>query len=548
MSAVTQESIILDVTAVLSMLHEPADANSATRRFRLEPVLSWTLRRLERAERLNAKAILCWEDQLEAVQPIADEHRAYVLAKGPRTSVPPLDAVSAAQRWADGWRGGLLSTCEFDRGFYGPWVQELLQRVGCDTVVLVDPASGLVDPALIDRLIEHAYVKRNQELIFSQAAPGLGGALVRGALVNGLAQARSHPGRILHYIPEQPVRDPIGSEACLPVATPVARSCRSFKLDSDRQVRRLGEASISLNGELFASEAEELVRRMEWSRDVDDLPREVVLELTTRRATSPIFWPGRTLDVRRPELSEDVAARIFDELAEADDLRLTLAGCGDPLLHPKLLPILARAREAGIHAIHLETDLLPEDPGTLAKLAQAGVDVVSFHLPAMTPSTYAAVMGVDRFSQVLANVATLARARHATHAGTPLLAPLFVKTAANLAEMENWYDQWLGANGSAVILGPSDCAGQIPYVGLADMAPPRRGACARLQSRMTILSDGRVVPCEQDVLGRNAIGVAGQQALRELWKVAMNPLRLAHGKEQWDAQPLCRSCKDWHRP
>ena len=34
------------VTAVVSLLHEPATTNSATRTFRRQPVLSWTLQRL----------------------------------------------------------------------------------------------------------------------------------------------------------------------------------------------------------------------------------------------------------------------------------------------------------------------------------------------------------------------------------------------------------------------------------------------------------------------------------------------------------------------
>ena len=70
--------------------------------------------------------------------------------------------------------------------------------------------------------------------------------------------------------------------------------------------------------------------------------------------------------------------------------------------------------------------------------------------------------------------------------------------------MESWYDQWLRALGSAVIVGPSDFAGQIP----ADRASPtcsRPSAApvARLESRLTILSDGAIVACEQDVLGRH---------------------------------------------
>ena len=43
-----------EVTALLSMLHEQADRNSATRLFRQDPVLSWTIDRLSQAKRLDS--------------------------------------------------------------------------------------------------------------------------------------------------------------------------------------------------------------------------------------------------------------------------------------------------------------------------------------------------------------------------------------------------------------------------------------------------------------------------------------------------------------
>src|SRR5262245_23849664 len=239
-----------NVTAVLSMLHEPPDAragegisrqplNSANRIFRQDPVLAWTLDRLQRTSRLGSTAILCWEDQIESVKPIADEMQAHVLMKSPRIPQPVVEAVAAAQRWADGWRGGLLGTCEFDRGFFAPWINEIVKELGSDAILLVDPSSGLIDAQILDAVIEHADEKAEAELIFTQAAPGLAGALLRPPLLERLAANNSHPGRVLHYMPQQPVRDPIAGDGCVKVPTPVARTTRRFMLDSDRQVRRI---------------------------------------------------------------------------------------------------------------------------------------------------------------------------------------------------------------------------------------------------------------------------------------------------------------------
>ena len=123
--------------------------------------------------------MLCWEDQAEAVAPIAAELNVQYIARSARVCVPHLEAVAAARRWADGWRGGLLGTCEFDRGFHGPWIAEIAEKTGADAMLLVDPAAGLVDPVLIDGLIEHSEGRPEIDLCFSQAAPGLSGALLR---------------------------------------------------------------------------------------------------------------------------------------------------------------------------------------------------------------------------------------------------------------------------------------------------------------------------------------------------------------------------------
>jgi hypothetical protein len=202
------------------------------------------MERLARAQGVGSMAVICWEDQLSALTPVAAEAHAHVLVKGPRANLPTLDAVAAARRWADGWRGGLLGACAFDLGFHAAWVREICEQLQSDAVVLVDPAAALVDPTLIDRLIAHAREHDEPGLIFSQAAPGLSGALLRRGTIDQLCTTSLHPGRMLHYLPQQPVHDPISGKGCAPVPTPVARSPHRFTLDSDRQIRRVTDAML----------------------------------------------------------------------------------------------------------------------------------------------------------------------------------------------------------------------------------------------------------------------------------------------------------------
>lgn len=537
-----------NVTAVLSMLHEPSDRNSSTRTFRDEPVLAWTLERLSRAKHLGNMAVLCWEDQLESVRPIAEEHSAYILSKDPRIVIAGMESITAARRWSQGWRGGLLGSCDFDLGFHAPWVGEIVQRLESDGVLLVDPSAGLVDSTILDQMIEHAGAREAVQICFTQAAPGLAGVLLKPGLLEQLAAAKMHLGRILSYLPDQPVRDPISGDGCMPVPSSIARTTRSFKLDSARQIARITEAAISLNGELLASDAEGLLQRLAWSRQSDALPQEIVIELNTRRLCSPIFWPGSYHKVDRSELSPELAEKVFEELAQADDARITLAGVGDPLLHPEVFQIIDAARRAGIRAIHIETDLLVSDAGLIDQLVDSRVDIVSAHVPAMNAQTYHAVMGVEGLAVVLENMRRFVTRRQQRGAGVPLIVPYFTKCQGNLAELEAWYDQWLNALGCAVISGPSDFCGQVPDCAVADMSPTKRRACARLDSRLTMLSDGRAVSCEQDVTARQVLGDLRFDSLAIVWNSGMQALRQTHERGRFDSNPLCAACREWHRP
>jgi spiro-SPASM protein len=415
-------------------------------------------------------------------------------------------------------------------------------------VLLVDPAAGLVDPVLLDRLIEHAEERPDVELCFAPAAPGLSGVLLRRGLLDRLAAAKAHPGRLLHYLPDQLSREPLAGEGCLPVPATVARTASSFCLHSRRQVERIEAGTVSLNGQLVSSDAEAIVRlvtSVPWS---DPLPREVVLELNATRATTPIFWPGRNRSVEREALSTERVATLLQELAGADDVRLTLGGVGDPMLSEHVFDAIEAAAASGIASVHVETDLVGVSDEDVRRLARSPADVVSVHLPAMKPETYAAVMGVDAYAQVLENLKAFVTERQAGRGRLPLLVPLFVKCGINLAEMEAWYDQWLRAVGSAAIVGASDYAGGIADVAVADMAPPRRAACWRIQSRMTVLCDGRVVSCEQDAFGRQVMGRVGEQSVEEIWRRAFGELRTDHGEGNWKKRPVCAGCREWHRP
>jgi len=244
-------------------------------------------------------------------------------------------------------------------------------------------------------------------------------------------------------------------------------------------------------------------------------------------------------------MTVDAASRIFKELAAADDIRITLGGIGDPLLHAEFFRVIEAAYSAGISAIHVETDLLSVSSDQLRRLANLSIDILSVHIPAVTRATYRHMMDCDQLPQLIENFHTFLG--HRGERCTPVLTPTFVKCRDNLSEMEAWYDHWIRNLGCAVIVAPSDCSGQILDVSVANMSPPLRVPCRRLNSRMTILSSGQVVTCENDIHGQYALGQFGIESISEIWRKSFVALRKEHAAGRFSL-PICQSCNDWHRP
>ena len=701
------------VIAILSMLHEPTDRNSAGRQWRGGSVLAQTVCRVAAAQGVDQIVVVCWDDQAAAARAALEEQAAMrrsggsgfcderdapkdelgarnddrtarnddraapldgtersaapstqdpaslaaasLFNAGRRIDSPAIAAHAAADRWTDGWRGGPGGACAFDRGFVGDVISRAaatkladLQHYESDVqtspaggppqqsarLLLVDPAAALVDPHLLEELIQHA-TAGGHEFAFSAAAPGLSGVILSTKLTATLAAAGGRLGQFLSYLPDKPSRDPIAGEQCVPVPTSVARSPYRFLIDSDRQASWLGEVlddeskgvaandpvpapypspETQVGHRLHASipaarlrgdggrepnindrhatdggvacpaeprarvmtatptaapaaapvaavpPAHHLVAAAAASTYRHTLPREIVIELTTRRRTRPIFSPLGRLAVDRPDMDWPTLRRIIEQSAEADDIRLTFGGVGDPLLHERFADAIQLAQSHAIGSIAVETDLLTRQHGSMAAshlpesqnpadnlpvLASGGIDIVSVMIPAQARGTYAAVMGSDRLGEVVENVRRLVELR-AVGGGLPVIIPTFVKLPQNLAEMEGWYDQWLRALGSAVILGPTDAAGELVDLSVARMDPPRRRPCGRLARRMVVRSTGQVTACEEDVRIRRPLGDVNADRIIDIWTQSAARMAAQHSAGRWD-NPLCAGCNHWHR-
>ncbi len=494
------------------------------------PALAWTLERLAGVEGLDGVVLAGPPGQRDALEPLAQSAGANYVAYD-RPEGPAWRGMRAARAFGRyGWRGGLAGTTVFDECWDGELLTALLDRVEAGAVLLVPAGAALLDVAWTAELLRYArHEARGCRMVFNQGPVGLGGMVLHASVVRQLAEKHLFPGSLLAYSPGAPVLDPIGQPHCRPLPQEVVATDRRFLADGPR-----GHWLCSQLIEQLGPDADGLALcRAARAMDPEPWPRELTVELTTRRPVSDALRPGGD----RADLPLDALRRALAGLEEVGDVNVMLAGAGDALLHGAWPEAVAVAGAAG--AVGLATYGLGLDAATIDRLIEAGPDVVQVYADAVSDALYARHKSGGSARQVWAGLEALVQRRDAAGVSVPMVVPSMLKTPEGLAEQFEFLNRSLTLTGWGSVAEPA----QSTNLGVARMAPPTRGPCRRLASRLTLLSDGRLVACED-----GGASLAGPTVL-DAWRgQSLADLRTAHAEARWHAHPACAACDDYHRP
>ena len=491
-----------------------------------------------------------------AVRECCEPKRVQVVACAEGWEDPWAARRIGARRWsAAAWRGQIGGMSIFDELLPLEPLRVGLREAKAASALLVGPDWPLVDPASCDAVLErHLPEPTAMGMVFTQAPPGLCGCAVHESVLEQLDKPGATFAELLTYMPRRPQLDPIGRDVCVQVPAAVRGCVHRFVYDLPSSRAMIDRIA----GEVDDLDALDAVALASHMRDKPGMaaeePRDVTLELTPQRlATGPIV-PQHHVDLARSDMDSERAMALVRELGASGEVLLTLGGLGDALLHPQWQGIVRAAKDAGVFAVQVQTDLLHE-PFDADALLDAGIDVLSVRLNADSAAVYREQMGLDAYDTVLKRLEALLNARNARARdgkgafGVPWVLPHLVKTVETMGEMEGFFDRWIHFAGHAVIEGPTTGLTRegkplMPAMSPVKMTPPRRTACVQLRTRMTVLSDGTVARCDQDWRGEAALNGA---TLREAW-AAQQALAAKHAAGRWDELPMCAGCGEWHRP
>lgn len=514
-------------------------------------VLGRTLDRLRRCRRLASLHVIAPIEQRERVRGLidGDDVRIETHDYGP---APWQESVRRARKWAvDSWRGGIGGLCWFDECCHAAVLSALAKRERADAVAVVPAAAVLIDPKLLDAMIEHFdSLGEDYRLVFCQAPPGISALLAKPVFLDDTHRANQPPGRALTYNPEHPQLDFTSRPCCFGVPNAVIETPARLLADTHRGMALLEELLAAQSADEL--DAERICRLLadRRHRHLDRLPREIELELTTEDPlTDTTVRPrGNRVPKRRP-MPVDVVRRVAEELAQLDDSLIVLGGFGEPLLHPELQHVLAACRQAGVFGLAIRTNGLAMSGDAIEHLIDGNVDVVNVTIDAHSAESYRALNNADGFEQVTANIQALQTRIAARRSPGPLIVPEMAKLRRTLPEQEPFFDDWMRRTGWANVVSPPHYAGQMPDQAVMSMAPPQRVRCGRLWSRLMILADGTAVTCDQDFAARQPVGDVEAESIESIWTgPTLTAMRRAHADLALSDLPLCPTCHEWHRP
>jgi radical SAM protein with 4Fe4S-binding SPASM domain len=244
----------------------------------------------------------------------------------------------------------------------------------------------------------------------------------------------------------------------------------------------------------------------------------------------------REVGYMRPELFR----RIIDQSAPHLEFAY-LHHLGESLFHGKIGELIRYGRSQGV-AMGLSTNATYLDLRKGRALLESGLDFLVISMDGASPDTYQRMRVGGDFATTVGNVRRFFELKRRMPNSTTVVVQMIV-TTDNHHEVEAFAELWRGDGAQVMIKEARDWAGQVQLVQLG--APPavNRVPCKMLWTELTVLWDGKVVPCVNVFEHENVLGDFSTQTLDEIWNgPAMQELRAAHLAEQIDDVAVCRTC------
>jgi radical SAM protein with 4Fe4S-binding SPASM domain len=222
-------------------------------------------------------------------------------------------------------------------------------------------------------------------------------------------------------------------------------------------------------------------------------------------------------------------------------------------MHPKLGEFVCYANQHNVKTFLSANPVLLTEKRS-REIIDSGLYELVLSLDGLTSNTSAAIRGQAASNVNLAekNILSFLKYRSTVNSKIPFLIMQIVRQKQNVHEIEPWVKKWNAVDGVDRVKVKSYITwdGRDEYINSLKLEEStsldsQNVVCDKPWTSMTVLWDGRVVPCCFDYDGTYVLGDLRKQSLKEIWGgEKMRYLRQCHRDGNRQDVRLCAQCTD----
>ncbi|QEJ99736.1 spiro-SPASM protein [Treponema phagedenis] len=311
----------------------------------------------------------------------------------------------------------------------------------------------------------------------------------------------------------------------------------------------LCKSFTDINGENYAaliSERGECLRL---------IPAYYSIELVNFHPLRSLYRPNifpQNLDSNCLMKKEPLFALVKKIAAFSEKAVISLSVFGEPSLHPDIVEIIQEILSYPQLSVLIETSGLGwkhETIQDIARVANAAAGRKPFNiawivfLDAISSAMYAKIhrLPIQEANEKLKIAATFTDEIHKLFPQC-VWAQTF-RMNENEEELEPFFKFWKEQIGQVIIQKYNPLCNKLPDRRVADLSPLDRHPCWHLKRDMTVLTDGTVPLCREDIDTSLILGNAFSEELAEIWKRA-EPIYKEHLHA--DYKGICKYCDEYY--
>ncbi len=241
----------------------------------------------------------------------------------------------------------------------------------------------------------------------------------------------------------------------------------------------------------------------------------------------------------------DIYKKIVDEVSQYKGTILRLVCDGEPMMHPKLLEMIAYTRERGISPICLNTNGTLINEKVSLEILRLEVDVVEISLDALNKNTYEYIRRGADYEEVMSNVDRFIELRNKLKAETKIMVSIIDQSEVK-NELVEFITYWTPKVDKVIIRTYTSIGGLMNCDKLKINDNENRWPCPLLWTRIFINVDGFLKFCVEDWLDKTIVGDIRYNTIKEAWTSnEYQKLRDSLLSKKFKDIDYCSNCIDW---